>query len=147
MLVFPKYIQYYCISSFSFCSSYFFCQVLFHVCQCCISQVLTDYRKVASRITSRLVTCLNSQHPQSLDFLYSNMSRFVAPHVTNRNSYYHDRIEQKGCFHGSFFCTKFGFFPFLALSCISSLLEMMVYVAQQQRSWAVNILFLIMHWF
>ena len=42
------------------------------------------YRKVASASTSRLVTCLGLQHPKTLDFLYSNMSRLVAPHVTNR---------------------------------------------------------------
>ena len=44
----------------------------------------SEYRKVPSTSTSRLVTCLGLYHPQGLDFLYSNMSRLEAPHVTNR---------------------------------------------------------------
>ena len=42
------------------------------------------YRKVASTSTSRLVTCLILQHPQSLDFMNSDMSWLVAPHVSNQ---------------------------------------------------------------
>ena len=47
-------------------------------------QKIFKYRKVTSRSTSRLVTCLDLQHPQRLDFLYCNMSRLVAWGATNR---------------------------------------------------------------